>query len=67
MVEVAKVCPGLPPDQKWTVVAAFQCYAGAVIDFNVLQFMRVQRGEGFPDNDWDALGRGSFENDEVEC
>ena len=55
VAEVVKVCLGLPPNHTRTMLEAFECYAGAKINFNVLKFAT---GEGFPDDGRDALRRG---------
>ena len=49
--KVAKICPGITPDHVRPLLWAFEAYAGAVLDFTVLRYVQVQRGEYHSEED----------------
>ena len=55
LAELAKVSSGFTPDHLWPLLGPFEIYAGAVLDFSVLRYVQVQRGEYHNTQDWDAL------------
>ena len=59
-------CPGLEPEQLWTLLGCFETYAGALLDFSVMRYVRIRREEYHDAEDWDALQEARREYDEVE-
>ena len=66
VAEVAKMCPSISAKHTRTIVVAFKCYARAVLDFQVLRFIQVHRGEVYSEADRDAVQQARMEYNEVE-
>ena len=66
LTDVSVNCPGLEPEHMWTLLGCFETYAGALLDFSVMQYVQVRREEYHNPDDWDALQEARKEYDEVE-
>ena len=66
LTNISVTCPGLEPEHMWTLPGCFETYAGALLDFSVMQYVQVRREEYHDPEDWDALQEARREYDEVE-